>query len=136
MDWRSLHSPRACPDGRRGGKSGLLLGAGGPPNMRGSVRLDLPRSRSDSPSGTFPSDVLGMASIASWLGAMTVSVELAGFIVVLVGAVVMVNLFITRALIHQELEKFGGQVRTKEACELIHKRVDVQLGKRRQMESD
>jgi len=53
--------------------------------------------------------------------------EWVGVILVAIGGLATVNLFVTRAVIHQEFEKFQAQFRPIRECELLHQIVDLRL---------
>jgi len=58
---------------------------------------------------------------------VTVTWEALGALFAVIAAIVAANLFITRAIIQQELKKFRKDIRAIGECDLIHKLVDNRL---------
>lgn len=58
---------------------------------------------------------------------MTITWESLGVMIVLVGAICTANLFITRAIIRQELDKFQLHIRPIGECDLLHSLVNRRL---------
>jgi hypothetical protein len=60
---------------------------------------------------------------------MTLTWEALGGLIALVAAVCAVNLFVTRAVIRQEMDKFATHIRPIGECDLLHTLVNRRLDK-------